>query len=74
MNEPFNGVDFYDVEEFLSPRNVHLRDRMRAWVSERFLPTAGEHYSAGKFPMEWVPEMAKLNAFGGTIKAMVVQE
>jgi glutaryl-CoA dehydrogenase len=68
MNEPFKGVDFYGVEEFLSPEECHHRDRMRAWVSERFLPSAGEHYSAGKFPMEWIPELAKLNAFGATIK------
>ena len=68
MNEPFRGVDFYGVEEFLSPEERHHRDRMRAWVSERFLPTAHEHYLAGKFPMEWIPELAKLNAFGATIK------
>jgi glutaryl-CoA dehydrogenase len=68
MNSSFNGVDFYNLEEFLSPEEVQLRDRTRAWVSERFLPTANQHFAAGKFPMEWVPEMAKLNAFGGTIK------
>jgi glutaryl-CoA dehydrogenase len=68
MNNSFNGVDFYNLEEFFSPEEVQLRDRTRAWVSERFLPTANRHFAAGKFPMEWVPEMAKLNAFGGTIK------
>src|SRR5262245_51596720 len=68
MNEPFKGVDFYGIEEFLSPEERHNRDRMRAWVSARFLPSAPEHYSAGKFPLEWIPELAKLNAFGATIK------
>ncbi len=44
MNELFKGVDFYAIEELLSPEERCHRDKMRAWVSEQFLPTAHEHY------------------------------
>ena len=68
MNEAFNGVDFYSVEGLLSPAERHHRDEMRVWVTERFLPKVREHYAAGTFPMELVPEMAERHAFGTTIK------
>src|SRR5437867_5349915 len=68
MNEAFNGVDFYNVEGLLSPEERHHRDEMRVWVTERFLPKVRQHYAAGTFPMELVPEMAERHAFGTTIK------
>src|SRR3989449_3331627 len=68
MNDVFTGVDFYSIEELLSPDERQHRDVMRAWVSERFLPVVSEHYAAGTFPMELVPEMAQRHAFGAAIK------
>jgi glutaryl-CoA dehydrogenase len=37
-------------------------------VEERFLPVVAQHYRDGTFPMELVPELAKLNAFGPSIR------
>src|SRR5436190_19492912 len=68
MTPSFNGVDFYSIEELLYPEERHHRDVMRAWVGERFLPKVREHYAAGTFPIELVPEMAQRHAFGATIK------
>jgi glutaryl-CoA dehydrogenase len=67
MNSSFNGVDFYGIEELLTDEERRHRERVRAWVTERFMPKASECYSVGSFPLEWVREMAQLNAFGGTI-------
>src|SRR5262249_2069207 len=36
--------------------------------SERFFPIVREHYAAGTFPLELVPELAAHKAFGTTIK------
>ena len=69
MKEVFGGVDFYGLEEFLSDEERRVRDELRAWVSERFLPRVREHYSAGTFPLELVPELAKHKVFGTTIKS-----
>jgi hypothetical protein len=42
---------------------------VRYWVDERFLPIVAQHYRAGTFPMELVPEVARLRAFGPSIKS-----
>src|SRR5437879_862415 len=68
MRDAFKDVDFYSIEELFSKEELEHRDAMRAWVTERFLPTAREHYAAGTFPMELAPEMAQRHAFGATIK------
>jgi glutaryl-CoA dehydrogenase len=68
MTEAFAGVDFYDIDELLPRDAIELRERVRACVSERFLPVVRQHYAAGTFPIELAPEMAKLHAFGATIQ------
>ena len=64
----FEAADFYNLDELLTPDERQLRDRVRIWVEERFLPVVAQHYRDGTFPMELVPELAKLNAFGPSIK------
>src|SRR5688500_20283522 len=68
MDDEFSGSDFYDVDDLLTADDRHVRDRVRAWVGERFMPLVRDHYRAGTFPMELVPEMAALDCFGASIK------
>jgi glutaryl-CoA dehydrogenase len=64
----FEAADFYNLEELLTPEERGTRDAVRQWVQERFLPVVAQHYRDGTFPMELVPELARLNAFGPSIK------
>jgi glutaryl-CoA dehydrogenase len=64
----FEAADFYNLEETLTADERRTRDNVRSWVQERFLPVVTEHYRAGTFPMELVPEMAQLGVFGPSIK------
>jgi glutaryl-CoA dehydrogenase len=64
----FEAADFYNLEELLTAEERQLRDALRQWVQDRFLPVVAQHYRDGTFPMELVPELAKLNAFGPSIK------
>lgn len=64
----FEAADFYNLEELLTADERRLRDEVRRWVQERFLPVVTQHYRDGTFPMELVPELAKLGAFGPSIK------
>jgi glutaryl-CoA dehydrogenase len=64
----FEAADFYNLEELLTAEERRIRDDVRRWVEERFLPVVAQHYSDGTFPMELVPELAKLNVFGPSIK------
>ncbi len=60
--------DFYQLDDLLTADERRLRDEVRAWVDARFLPVIATHYRAGTFPLELVPELAGLGAFGATIK------
>lgn len=64
----FEAADFYQLDELLTPEERELRDRVRRWVDTRFLPVVVEHYRAGTFPLDLIPELAELGAFGPTIK------
>jgi glutaryl-CoA dehydrogenase len=64
----FEAADFYNLEELLTADECRIRDTVRQWVQERFLPVVNEHYRDGTFPMELVPEMAQLGVFGPSIK------
>jgi len=64
--ETFQQLDFFDLESQLSEDERMVRDTVRSWVTERYLPLAMEHFEAGTFPMEVVPELAELGVFGPT--------
>jgi glutaryl-CoA dehydrogenase len=64
----FDAVDFYNLDELLTADERRVRDGVRRWVEERFLPVVAQHYRDGTFPMELVPELAQLGVFGPSIK------
>jgi glutaryl-CoA dehydrogenase len=64
----FEAADFYNLEELLTADERRIRDDVRTWVDARFLPVVAQHYRDGTFPTELVPELAKLNAFGPSIR------
>ncbi len=41
-----------------------VRDTVRKFVNERVLPIIGEHFEAGTFPRELIPEIAELGLLG----------
>ncbi len=65
---PFEGVDFYGVDELLSEEERQIRDTVRAFVSERVLPVIAKHNRAGTFPMELVAPMAEMGLLGANLK------
>src|ERR1700681_1632686 len=64
----FEAADFYNLDELLTAEERRIRDAVRQWVQERFLPVVAQHYRAGTFPIELVPELAQLRVFGPSIK------
>jgi glutaryl-CoA dehydrogenase len=57
-------VDFYRVDDLLSEEDRLVRSTVARFVDERFLPIVAEHYERATFPMEIVPELARLGVFG----------
>lgn len=58
------SVDFYAVDEQLSDEERLVRQTVGRFVDDRFLPLIAEHYERATFPMEVVPELARLGLFG----------
>jgi len=57
-------VDFYRTDELLSDEERLVRSTVARFVDQRFLPIVAEHYERATFPMEIVPELARLGVFG----------
>ena len=60
----FQATDFYNLDELLSDDDRAVRDSVRAWVQNRFLPLVQKYYRAGTFPLELAPELGRLGALG----------
>lgn len=57
-------TDLYNVDHLLSEEERMVRDTVRQFVRERVVPIIGEHFEAGTFPRELVPEIASLGLLG----------
>jgi len=62
----FRQLDYFQLDDQFSEDELMVRDTLRSWVTERFLPGVMEHFEQGTFPMEMVPELAELGVFGPT--------
>src|SRR6266480_4092077 len=58
------ATDLYNIDYLLSEEERMVRDTVRKFVNERVLPVIGEHFEAGTFPRELIPEIAELELFG----------
>jgi len=61
-------VDLLDVESRLPEEARLARRSVARFVDERFLPRVRDHFRAGTFPVELVPEMAALGLFGMSLQ------
>src|SRR3989442_4429253 len=58
------ATDLYNIDYLLSEEERLVRDTVRKFVNERVLPIIGEHFEAGTFPRELIPEVAELGLLG----------
>jgi glutaryl-CoA dehydrogenase len=56
--------DLYNIDSLLSEEERMVRETVRKFVNERVLPIIGEHFEAGTFPRELIPEIADLGLLG----------
>ncbi|HQU34154.1 MAG TPA: acyl-CoA dehydrogenase family protein [Thermoanaerobaculaceae bacterium] len=62
------SLDLFAIDELLTDEERMVRDTVRTWVRERVMPHIEAWAWEGRFPRELVPEMARLNLFGATLK------
>jgi glutaryl-CoA dehydrogenase len=56
--------DLYAVDDLLSDEERLLQRTVREMVRERFLPQVAEHFAAGTFPVQLIPELGRLGLLG----------
>ena len=61
-------VDFYALDDLLTPEEREIRDRLRDFCAREVTPVASRYWEAAEFPFELIPKMAGLNLAGGTIE------
>jgi len=57
--EPFEGVDFYDIESLLTEEEIMIRDMVRDWVDEEVLPKKNMPVSKEFFLMNGASHLVK---------------
>jgi glutaryl-CoA dehydrogenase len=63
----FAGVDFYEIDSLLNEDEIQIRDHVRDWVEERYLPLIESAYEEGRFPSEVIPEIAEMGLLGASL-------
>jgi glutaryl-CoA dehydrogenase len=63
----FTGVDFYEIDSLLNEDERQIRDQVRDWVEERYLPLVEEAYEKAHFPTEVIREVADMGLLGATL-------
>ena len=67
MSNSFQAPDFYAIDDLLSEEERMVRDAVRQWVSDRWMPLVEDAYRVGRFPTEVIPELAELGVLGGNL-------
>jgi len=63
----FKAIDYFDIEHDLSSQARLIRDTVRDFVQQEFLPVIRDHYRAGSFPRELVAPLGNLGLFGASL-------
>jgi glutaryl-CoA dehydrogenase len=64
----YRGVDFYRFDRCLSDEERSVRDTVRRFVDQEFLPDIRRHFRAGTFPLDLVPQLGELGLLGPSVK------
>lgn len=59
-----SATDLYNTDHLLSAEERMVRATIHRFVQERVLPLISEHFEAGTFPRELIPELAELGLLG----------
>ncbi len=63
----FAGVDFFEIDPLLSEEERQIREHVRGWVEDRYVPLIERAYEEARFPAEVIPELAEMGLLGATL-------
>ncbi len=68
MPDPISLERLIAIDEHLSEEERMVRDTVRRFVKERYLPRASELFAKEEFPTDLVPEIANMGLLGAAIE------
>ena len=68
MDEPFQGLDYFDLDALLTDEEKLIRDTVRQFVGDRVLPIIVDCAREERFPRELVAEIAELGLLGAPLE------
>jgi glutaryl-CoA dehydrogenase len=63
----FQGVDLYQIEDLLSDEERMVRNTVREFVEEEFMPIVRDFYRQGEFPRQLIPQLGKMGLLGANL-------
>jgi glutaryl-CoA dehydrogenase len=66
-NEPLSLDSLIGIEPLLSEEERMIRDTVRRFVRERYMPRAAELFEEEKFATDLIPEIAAMGLLGGSL-------
>jgi glutaryl-CoA dehydrogenase len=64
----YRGVDFYHFDRCLSDEERSIRDTVRRFVDQSFLPGIRGHFRDGTFPLDLIPQLGEMGLLGPSVK------
>jgi glutaryl-CoA dehydrogenase len=68
IDEPMSLAAISAIEHLLTEEERMIRDAVRRFIRERFLPRAGKLFEEEQFPTDLIPEIAAMGLLGATIE------
>ncbi len=66
--KPFRGVDYYWCDGLLTEEERSVRETVRRWVENGYLPKARDYFERGVFDTGLIPQLAEIGLLGIKIK------
>ncbi|WAW89886.1 acyl-CoA dehydrogenase family protein [Xanthomonas citri pv. malvacearum] len=66
-NMPVHPDDLFDVRALLTDEERAVQDAVARFTDTRVVPAIGDAFDAGRFPREWIPELAELGLLGASL-------
>jgi glutaryl-CoA dehydrogenase len=61
-------LDFFNLDELLSPEDRMTREAVRQFVQREVMPNVERHFAGESFPLDVIPKLAELGIFGANLK------
>ncbi|MFW3175188.1 acyl-CoA dehydrogenase [Xanthomonas phaseoli] len=64
---PVRPDDLFDVRALLTDEERAVQDAVARFTDTRVVPAIGDAFDAGRFPRDWIPELAELGLLGASL-------